>query len=161
MKNAEVFATVVEGKYKGSVGKIIDVTRVHYDRHDYTLEIGGKNYKFNGNILKESSSHEVALVYDSEYKKEFVDFNGRTIEEGKLIIVMKQSTKNSQNEMIMGNVRRIDATGIFVEPFAVNGGFFSGNTKYIRVTKTQCSIMVDSLTHHHILINKLSSLDAE
>lgn len=159
MKQSEVYATVTEGKYKGSVGKIVEVKRVHFDRHDYVLEIDGKKHKFSGAILKQSSSHEVELVCDNDYQKEFLDFNGRVIEVGKLIVVTKSSSKNSQNEMLLGNVRRIDSTGIFVEPFAVNGAFFAGGTNYVRVTKTTCAMVIDTTTHHSVLLNKLASLD--
>ena len=159
MKASNVYVTVTEGKYKGSVGKVIRVERKHYDRHDYFLEIGGKTRKFSGTILKESSSHEVALVYDDDYVKEYKDFNGALIEVGKLIVVTKQSDKTTQQEMILGNVRRIDHSGVHVEPFAINGHFFTSSGKYLRITKTKCALVLDSTTQHSVLINKLSTVE--
>lgn len=156
---ANVYATVIEGKYKGTIGKIIDVRRHHYDRHEYSLEINGKTIKICGSVLKESSEHEVALVFNPDYIKEFKDFNDRLIEVGKLIVILKQSNKSAQNQMVMGNVRKIDSTGIFVEPFAVNGSYFVGSEKYIRITKTQSTMIIDSTTQHVILLNKLAAVD--
>ena len=157
MKSGEVFATVVEGKFKDTIGKVIRVERIHYDRHNYFLEISGKSHKFCGSILKESSTHEVSLVHDDKYRKEYRDFNDRLIANGNTIIITKQSSKNSTIEVIIGNVRKIDDSGIFVEPFAVNGTYMSDNAKYIRIIKTNTAIVLDSSTASACMVQRLSA----
>lgn len=157
MRERDVFATVIEGKYEGTVGKIQRVVRKHYDRHDYFLEIGAKSIKFCGSILKESSSHEVTLQLNQNYQREFRDFNERTIELNNVLIISVPSKKNSSHEVIIGTVRKIDETGVFVAPFAVNGTYTNESAKYVRVIKTASSIILDNTTQHACMLQRLAA----
>lgn len=157
MKDGEVFATVIEGKFKDTVGRITRVERIHYDRHNYFLDINSKIHKFCGSILKESSDHEVSLVHDANYCREFRDFNDRVIALGNVLIITRQSSKNSTHEVVIGNVKKIDDTGVFVEPFAVNGHYMTDAAKYVRIIKTQAAIILDGNTVHACMIARLSA----
>jgi hypothetical protein len=157
LENREVFATVTEGKYKGSVGRIADVIRHHYDRHEYVIEINNVKMNFCGSKLKESSCSEVKFKCDNNYVREYFDFNGKLIELDKLLLVSRRGSTGSQNEMVIGNVRKIEVAGVFVEPFAINGCFFNGHKNYMRLTKTNNTIMLDSTTQHNVLLNRLSA----
>ncbi|MNK54315.1 hypothetical protein D3C87_732970 [compost metagenome] len=157
MREGDVFATVIDGKYKDTVGKIQQVVRKHYDRHEYYLEVGGKSLKFCGGILKQSSVHEVTLKLNQNYQREFRDFNERIIALNNVLIITKQSKQNCSNEVMIGTVRKIDDTGVFVAPFAVNGLYTNESTKYVRVVKTNSAIILDESTRHACMVQRLSA----
>lgn len=159
MEKRDVFATVVEGKYAGSIGRITNVIRHHYDRHEYVIEINNIKMNFCGSKLKESSTSEVEFKCDNNYKREYFDFNGKLIEIDKLLLVSRHGTSNSQNELVIGNVRKIEVQGVFLEPFAINGCFFNGHKNYLRLTKTNNTMLLDSTTQHNVLLNRLSATE--
>lgn len=159
MKEKEVFATVIDGKYQGSVGLITQVIRHNYDRHEYVIEINNKKIKLCGSKLRESSSSDVKFKYNEDFVREYFDFNGQQICVDKLLLFSRRSENTSQLEMVIGNVRKIEIKGVFVEPFAINGNFFTGCKKFMKLTKTINTLVLDSATQHNVLLNKLSATE--
>ncbi|MNV32932.1 hypothetical protein D3C71_1242840 [compost metagenome] len=121
------------------------------------MEVGGKSLKFCGGILKQSSVHEVTLKLNQNYQREFRDFNERIIALNNVLIITKQSKQNCSNEVMIGTVRKIDDTGVFVAPFAVNGLYTNESTKYVRVVKTNSAIILDESTRHACMVQRLSA----
>lgn len=158
MRNRDIFVRVVKGKNEGTVGRIVYIERIHYERHIYHLEIDGKIHKFCGSLLEETDITQTTMASNNHYVRVFRDFNDRPIELGQCVIFMRCTKGKSTQEMVMGSVQQVDMLGVHVVPFAINGKYAIGH-KIFRSTKTETMMIVDADTQNAVFVNKLSAPD--
>lgn len=162
LRQGDVYVSVINGKFRGTVGRIIGVQAHHYSKHSYHVECSpGRQIKMCGSTLQLCEPQELVFILNEDYTPKYMDFNERVIEVGDRIVVSKHSTSGFGADLLIGNVRRIDSKGVHFAPFAINGSYTNDSKSLVRLTKTSTAMIIDAVTGNSIMIQKLSAGSVE
>ena len=154
----QMFARVVSGNKRDTVGRIIDVRSPYFSQHFYRLEAQGKRpFWVNGEKLELLQNWKGDTHYNRVTERPvFHDMLGREITVGQTVNFPRMITSGSV-EMIMGTVKRISEGGaIYVKPFMISDQE-DIESREVRLASPARALIIDRGTVDQVLLAKMSS----